>query len=628
MSGIDNKKGYVLRGTLTLALICIACFYALPSWLAFTNHVVTPISFCTNCLYAAIIVGLIAMLILYKKELQLTPVWFKQYSKLLSVTTLIVFLSQFLTVFLSLLKAHSRIATFAVILKNELYTLSPILGIIGTSTIARAVFKRQTFQAKADVTETSGQFGTASWAKKEDLIKLNAYDAKNGLLIGKDFYNYPLYFSLVNKLTIAPPGGGKTICSTMIALLSYFGPIFAFDVKGELWATTARYRSEVLKRNVIALDPYGVTKSADFRHGKPEHLCIRQRLNPFDFIPENEALRDRMINAFASSFIIHDKSGHAQHFDENARILIRGYIDYMMKKFPKEKRTLANLYNLMSEDIKDANQTFDHMSGIGGRAAAAANQIKRVGKDERGSILSSSYRQIDWMSDSNIQDTFSHSTFDLRDFLKGNMDIYIILPEEQIHEQSRLVRMLLALLKALIVQANPSELPQQKMLFLLDELAQLGYCPDVEQFIEVLRGRGVVVWATFQALSQIKLYQKPDLFTGMPLKQIFTLDDKETLQWIQTLCSKRTIVTKSLSNSNNDSTPKQQPFGGSLSKGEGESVRETGVDLIQLNEIREMPNDQQLVFLHGTKPIKCKKVRYFEHDEFRGRYDENPIEKS
>jgi type IV secretion system protein VirD4 len=356
---------------------------------------------------------------------------------------------------------------------------------------------------------------------------------------------------------------------------------------------------------------------------------VEHHINPFDFIPQDEKERDRMINAFASSLIVADDSGGAnsRHFDENAKILIRGYIDYMMKYLQPEERNLAVFYTLLSEEVKDAERTFKQMSHLSGRAAAASNQIMRVGTNERGSILSTSYRQIDWMSDSNMQHTMSDSTFNLRDFLKGNMDIYVILPAEQVQEHGRLVSMLMALLKALIVQTNPAELPKKKMLFLLDELPQLGYSPDVEQFIEVMRASGVVVWSVFQSLSQIEIYKKPDLFKGAPIKQIFTLDDVKTMQWVQSLAAKETVLNRTVSSNTVDSRRKMQAFGGTVSRGDGESSQETGVDLIKLNEIREMPAYEQFVFLHGSHPIRCHKVRYFEHPLFASKFDVNPVEK-
>lgn len=508
-------------------------------------------------------------------------------------------------------------------IKSNLISFLPLLFYAIYICMVRDIIKWKLFDDESVAEQTSGNFGTASWATKMTLEKIN-FNSDEGTFIGLDDHGKSIYLPLLNKLTISPSGGGKTSCSSIPILLSHNAPAFVFDIKGELWAVTARYRTEVLGRDVIVIDPFGVTKTDDFKKGKPDLLLKEFRLNPFDWIPEDKRQRDRMINAFAASFVINE-GGTVRHFDDNAKILIRGYIDYIMSLSSTE-RNLAMLYRLMSENFEEAQTTFDQMAQLDGRAGAAANQILRVGSDERGSILSTSYRQIDWMGDSNIQQTLSESNFNLKDFLKGNMDIFIVLPEDQVQEHSRLVRMILSLLMGMIVSATPNELPKKKMLYLLEELAQLGYTPDVEKCIEVLRARGVVVWSVFQTLSQIEMFDKPDLFKGVALKQIFTNDDTDTMQWIQTLGGKKTVLTKTLSINKGDSRQKMQAFGGTASSGEGESIHETGVDLIQINEIREMPVDEQFVFLHGTKPIRCKKVRYFEHPDFAGKFDINPLE--
>ncbi len=511
------------------------------------------------------------------------------------------------------------------LLKKGLFYHRFDLSLLFLTAILFALFKKKLKQELfVNEKQTSGHFGSAAWAGMKEIQSGGLFNAKKGILSGR-YQDQYLYLPLLNKLTISPLGGGKTTSSSIPALLSHDGPVFVFDVKGELWATTARYRSETLKRQIIVIDPYKVTKGKDFAEGKPPELLKEYMFNPFDWIPENREQRDRMINAFASSFVI-EEGGTTAHFDDNAKILIRGYIDYMMQSLPKASRNLQTLYQLLSEHQEQAQFTFEQMSQLSGRSAAAANQISRVGSDERGSILSTSYRQIDWMSDSNIQHTLSTSNFDLSDFLKGNMDIFIVLPEDQIKEHARLVRMLFSLIKTLIIQANPSELPQQKMLFLLEELAQLGYCPDVEQAIEILRARKVVVWTVFQTLNQIELYKKPDLFKGATIKQIFTNDDTKTMEWIQQLGGKSTVMTKTLSTNSGDSKQKMQIIGGSVSTGEGESVHETGIDLIPINEIREMPSNIQMIFMHGMKPIFCEKTRYFESECFKGRYDSNPLE--
>lgn len=252
--------------------------------------------------------------------------------------------------------------------------------------------------------------------------------------------------------------------------------------------------------------------------------------------------------------------------------------------------------------------------------------MTRVAQEERGSIYSTTYRQVQWLKDHNLRSTFEVTNFNLKEFLKGNTDIYIIMPEDQVHEQSRVVRMLFALVTSLLIQTPPKEISQNKILFLLDELGQLGYCPDVEKCIEVLRARNVVVWAVFQALSQIKQYRKADLFIGATMKQIFGCDDPDTMHWIQTVGGKQTILTESVSHNKGDSYQKARLMAGSSSKGEGTSVQETGVDLIKLNDIRELPADEQFVFIHGRRVIKCKKIRYYNEKYFESKYDKNILE--
>ena len=434
----------------------------------------------------------------------------------------------------------------------------------------------------------------------------------------------PLFYKMSNKLTLSPPGGGKTTCSSIPVLLEHAGPVFVLDIKGELFATTAKYRFEVMGRKPIVIDPFGITKTASFCKDFPEELLKNYTINPFDWIPEERSARDRILNAFAASLVINE-GGHMNHFDENAKILIRGYIDYLMTQ-PKEERNLPHLFSLCTESVSESEITLQKMMDAGGRAMSAANQICRVGADERGSILSTTYRQIDWLGDSNVENLLQVSNFELSDFLKGNMDIYVVLPVDQVKEHGRLFRMIMCLLMSVIIQADPKDLPDKKMLFLIEEIAQIGPSEDVEQCIEVLRARGVNIWVVFQTLAQIKKFQKPDLFLTMALKQIFTTDDPDTMEWVQKLGGDKTILTKTLSTNSGDSRQRMQTFGGSVSSGEGESVHETGVKLIPLNEISVMSKDEQLIFIEGENPIRCKKVRYFEHALFKGKFGYNPLE--
>ena len=68
-----------------------------------------------------------------------------------------------------------------------------------------------------------------------------------------------------HTLVFAPTGKGKSRGVVIPNLLNWPGPAVVIDVKGELSATTAEYRRDVLGQEVHILDPWGVTG----REGEP-----------------------------------------------------------------------------------------------------------------------------------------------------------------------------------------------------------------------------------------------------------------------------------------------------------------------------------------------------------------------
>ena len=65
-------------------------------------------------------------------------------------------------------------------------------------------------------------------------------------------------------------------------------------------------------------------------------------------------------------------------------------------------------------------------------------------------------------------------------------------------------------------------------------------------------------------------------------------------------------------------------FKGSTSK----SSHEAGTELIKCNEIRELPFDEQLVFIRELKPVIYKKTLYFKEDFLLSLCDRNPMNPS
>jgi type IV secretion system protein VirD4 len=86
-------------------------------------------------------------------------------------------------------------------------------------------------------------------------------------------------------------------------------------------------------------------------------------------------------------------------------------------------------------------------------------------------------------------------------------------------------------------------------------------------------------------------------------------------------------LVKTLSHNQGHSKKRLQFLPGNYSTGASESISEKAIDLIPLNHIRELPKNEQYIFIQGEKPIRCKKLIYFNHPLFIGRYDHNPLER-
>ncbi len=502
--------------------------------------------------------------------------------------------------------------------------------------VCRRYVKKLQFDDLYQEDNAGTEHGGAKWASTEDLTAYGYYKKEHQIYSGLDEKGNKLFLPLKNRTVVAPPGAGKTSTVAIPFLLQYDGPVFAMDLKGELWAVAARFRYEVLKRQQYAIDPFNVLQKpaiqykSDFTK-KPEELLQKLYVNPFMEIPEDPKLRQRVLKSLAKSFIVRDtEGGNSEHFYKRCECFVSGAIDYILKTRPREEQNFKSLLEMTQGSVESFNMLLTNMLAYGDESAYGASEILKAGVEERGSILTTVSGQLEWLLEINMQELLCNSehNFSLVEFIEGKCDIYLILPSYAVESHGRLISMMLALVGETI-NLNDDNLCGQEYVFLMDEIAQLGKLKLIERIIEVYRTYDAVLWSIFQSYKQIEQFNKSDLFKDPGqggVLQFFKTKNEETMAWIQKVFGKRTILQKTLSTNKGNQNQKNQIFGGSVSSGEGESVNSGGVDLVQFDEIREMPKDEQW-FLVDDRPIKSKKVPYYEDPYFAGRWDINPFEK-
>lgn len=467
--------------------------------------------------------------------------------------------------------------------------------------------------------DTSGNLGSARMATARD-IRRYRLRAPSGGLIGKDGRGYIRSEKLTDRLIMAYRGGGKTSSLLIPGIIDHLDVNkLITDIKGELCAVTVR-RALAARRRVYVIDPFHVLASMGL--GEVETCGV----NPLSQIRSGDPLlRDRQVSALAAALHAGGfaaKSEADEHFGENARIIIEGLIDFYLDEFQgrPEMLNLVKFHDWWLE--AGGKELFERMrkKDSSAKAMAAGVQLLSAGDNEAGSMKTTVYRQLHWLRSDNIRRVFSREGLNPDTFVSDPCDIYVVLPEDMVRPHSRLVRVIMGLIKVRLIQSPVARL-RREYCFMLDELGQFGYSEDVEQVINTLRSRGVRVWASFQTVGQVNAYPDRSVFREMPVKHFLGSDDLETLDWIQKLGGKTTALTEQVSRN-------VSPGGGTggRSRSDSRGVSEAMVDLIQMNEIREMPDNEQYVFIRGKCTIRCRKAYYFNESAYRGKFDPNPLE--
>ena len=315
-------------------------------------------------------------------------------------------------------------------------------------------------------------------------------------------------------LTIAPTGAGKGRSAIIPNLLTYPGPIFCIDPKGENVQVTARRRRD-LGQQVVVLDPYRTVTD----HG--------DSLNPYDLfaLPGSEIDGDSemLVDLVTGGDLT---LGKDPFWDLTAGGLLTGLIGYAAELDDPNKRHLGTALDLLHHDDIDYHLAVlldNHKFKTPLIRQEIAGYLSHEGDRCRPSVRSTAQAKVKTLCGAAAQRSLQASTFDLQAVLRGDpLTIYLVLPPEKLHSHRAILRLWLGVLLTTVMRRQHRT--PQKTLFILDECAQLGTMPLLRQALTLLRGYGVQVWTFWQDLSQLKqLYPQdwPTIVNNSAVTQVF-----------------------------------------------------------------------------------------------------------
>ena len=452
--------------------------------------------------------------------------------------------------------------------------------------------------------------GSAGWCRVWPLFK-KGFMKRRGLLVGDWNGLVPIHYEQTHAITFGATGGGKGTTAVLPNLLSY-PYVFLLDPGGENTAVAAKHWRES-GYELGCINFFGM-------HGDAPWSLPAHGFNPLDLLDPGS------LTFAADALVIADmligrsgKESEAGSFFKNtARGHLRDFIVHCKTAEPAERQNLATVFEYAHcdagawEELLAGMKANDACGGIARIGAIALERREAQAPEEFSAVLSTMQEHLNWMIDIQVRTFLSRSDVDFS-ILKGNRQdqrggiVSVILPLQYNQTHAAISRLAMAC-AVLTMQRAP--LAREKVLFVIDEAADLGRIERLPQWLATLRKYQVVLWPIFQNMGQLaELYGRgwQTLTANCGLLQILSIGNElETAEHTERLLGKCTIETVT-------------------TNGRGErSISQAARALLTADELRRLESDRQIVLIGNMRPIKLHQTPYWKRSELEGRFHPNP----
>lgn len=423
-------------------------------------------------------------------------------------------------------------------------------------------------------------------------------------------------------LTVAPAGAGKSVSVIIMNLMSYAGACVITDPAGELWKATAWFRQTVMKRRCYRIDPFGMAGPS----------AEATRLNPLDFVDPNGPDFADQVRDIADAIVLRDDK-EQPHFNDKAVDFIAGMIAFVCAcEHDPAKRNLGVVRDILSsrgsylEAIKQMQET----TGFHGVLQYYGHQLTWVFDRELGSVVSTVFRHLSWLSSPIVMDSLSCSTFDPRWLWATDVDLYIITPHDRLTTLAGLLRLQLSTVIRMLARHGDEK---HKVLFMLDEIGHCGRMPLVEDAITLWRKSGLRMWLFVQSLDQLrKVYgdRSETVIDNCGTQQYFGISSYDTAEVLSKRVGDFTLILESVgrnaSRSKSDCSTGPDGTPGNISTGWNTTLSEAARRLYKPEEILRLPSDLSLVFHRNFPVLPLRLDKFFRIPNYKkhGTGRENP----
>ena len=467
---------------------------------------------------------------------------------------------------------------------------------------------------RARQTKNVTTYGSARWAEFEDLRRAKLF-AGHGVFLGKLGEDYLRHDGPEHVLAFAPTRSGKGVGLVIPTLLTWPHSTVIHDIKGENWQLTAGFRSKFSHSLLFnPADPKSARYNPllEVRKGEWE---VRDVQNIADILVDPEGALERR-----------------NHWEKTSHALLVGVILHVL--YAEEEKTLARVASFLSDPSRSIERTLrvmmstnhlgtDKQPHVHPVVASVARELLNKSENERSGVLSTAMSFLGLYRDPVVARNTSSCDWRIADLMEAKkpISLYLVIPPADLSRTKPLVRLILNQIGRRLTESLEGQQgkTRRKLLLMLDEFPALGRLDFFETALAFMAGYGIRAYLIAQSLNQIvKAYGENNaILDNAHVRIAFAANDERTARRISDSLGTATELRAQ----KNYAGHRLAPWLAHVMV----SRQETARPLLTPGEVMQLPTDEALVLVSGVQPIKAKKLRYYEDDNFKGRILPPPI---
>ena len=453
--------------------------------------------------------------------------------------------------------------------------------------------------------------GDARFAKRREVAQAGLL-GKRGIILGRWGLRWLMLSGQQGVCLAAPPRAGKGTGVVIPNLLHWPDSVICVDIKRENWTTTAGFR-KALGQACFLFDPF----SEDRRSA---------RWNPFHYVSESPERRVNDLQRIAE-MLYPDPPNVDPFWTASARSLFLGIALYLFET-PSLPKTIGEVLRQgMASDDEGFGQHWKRLiegrnSGrfpLSAQCVRALYDVIDLAPVTASSIRKTFTSRLDLWLNPILDWATSGNDFDLRELRAKAMSIYVGVNPDDLHRLRPVVNLLFQQAIGLQTRELPEHNPRLKyqVMMLLDEFAALGRIPIIAEAISYLPGYNVRVVMVVQTPSQLRevygAHNAETMLKSLAARIVFAAKDHADAREISDELGYTTVRVKSVS------MPLMDLGSEKGRRSRSQTVSEQRRALLLPQEVKALGSEEAIIFYEGLRPIRCKKIRYFQDRRFIAR---------